>query len=96
MQVNYNRFTLQELERILDAAHTICFAFGIQFPTREEQSKLLREDEQFRAITQIIIQSFNTIRKKYIELGINPDAPDFDPDADEAARGPVEKIILEY
>lgn len=96
MQVNYNRFTLQELERILDAAHTISFAFGIQFQTREEQSKLLREDEQFRAITQIIIQSFNTIRKKYIELGINPDAPDFDPDADEAARGPVEKIILEY
>ena len=96
MQVNYNRFTLQELERILDAAHTIRFAFGIQFPTREEQSKLLREDEQFRAITQIIIQSFNTIRKKYIELGINPDAPDFDTDADEAARGPVEKIILEY
>lgn len=36
MQVNYNRFTLQELERILDAAHTISFAFGIQFPTREE------------------------------------------------------------
>ena len=92
MQVNYNRFTLQELERILEAAHTISFAFS----TREEQSKLLREDEQFRAITQIIIQSFNTIRKKYIELGINPDAPDFDPDADEAAHGPVEKIILEY
>mgnify|MGYP001100448443 CR=1 FL=1 len=94
MQVNYNRFTLQELERILEAAHTISFAFGIQFSTREEQSKLLREDEQFRAITQIIIQSFNTIRKKYID--INPDAPDFDPDADEAAHGPVEKIILEY
>ena len=96
MQIDYNRFTLQELERILDAAHTINFAFGIQFPTREEQSKLLREDEQFRAITQIIIQSFNTIRKKYIELGINPDAPDFDPDDEDAPRGPVEKIILEY
>ena len=38
MQVNYNRFTLQELERILDAAHTISFAFGTSsFPYRTDR-----------------------------------------------------------
>ena len=89
MQVNYNRFTLQELERILDAAHTISFAFGIQFPTREEQSKLLRVGEQFRAITQTLIGACSAQRQTDSALGSQPAA-------DEAARGPVEKIILEY
>ena len=47
----------------------------------KEQMALLIEDFQFRAINQIVIQSHNAIRSKYIARGIDPDAPDFVPDS---------------
>lgn len=37
MEINYNKFTKQELQVILDAARTINFAFGTQFPSHKEQ-----------------------------------------------------------
>ena len=81
MQVDYNKFTESELRVILEAARTINFAFGQQFPSVKEQMALLIEDEQFRAINQIVHQSYNAIRAKYIARGIDPDAPDFVPDS---------------
>lgn len=81
MQVDYNKFTESELRVILEAARTINFAFGTQFPSMKEQMALLIEDFQFRAINQIVIQSHNAIRSKYIARGIDPDAPDFVPDS---------------
>ena len=50
MQVDYNKFTESELRVILEAARTINFAFGQQFPSVKEQMALLIEDFQFRAI----------------------------------------------
>ena len=81
MQVDYNKFTESELQVILEAARTINFAFGQQFPSMKEQMALLIKDFQFRAINQIVVQSHNAIRSKYIARGIDPDAPDFVPDS---------------
>ena len=71
--MDYNRFTEQELKVILSAARTINFAFGLQFPSHKEQMNLLLEDEQFRAINQIVIQSHNALRAIAIKRGENPD-----------------------
>ena len=81
MQVDYNKFTESELRVILEAARTINFAFGQQFPSVKEQMALLIEDFQIRAINQIVVQSHNSLRSKYIARGIDPDAPDFVPDS---------------
>jgi hypothetical protein len=80
MEVNYNKFTEQELQVILDAARTINYAFGTQFPSHKEQLALLIEDLHFRVINQIVIQTYNALRSKYIARGIDPDASDFVPD----------------
>lgn len=80
MEINYGKFTEKELQVIIDAARTINYAFGTQFPSHSEQMALLIEDLHFRIINQIVIQSYNALRKKYIKRGINPDAPDFVPD----------------
>lgn len=80
MEIGYNKFTEQELQVILDAARTINYAFGSQFPSHNEQMALLIDDLHFRIINQIVIQSYNAIRSKYIARGIDPDAPDFRPD----------------
>ncbi len=80
MEIDYNKFTEQELQIILDAARKINFAFGIQFPSYKEQVALLIEDLHFRVINQIVIQTFNALRSKYIARGIDPDASDFRPD----------------
>ena len=80
MQIDYNKFTESELRVILEAARTINFAFGQQFPSMKEQMALLLDDMQFRAINQIVIQAHNALRSKYIARGIDPDAPDFRPD----------------
>lgn len=81
MKIDYNKFTEQELQVILDAARTINYGFGSQYPSHSEQMALLIDDEQFRAINQIVHQSYNAIRAKYIARGIDPDAPDFVPDS---------------
>ena len=73
MQVDYNKFTESELKVILEAARTISFAFGQQFPSMKEQMVLLLDDMQFRAINQIVIQSHNALRKIAIARGENPD-----------------------
>lgn len=80
MEIDYNKFTEQELQVILDAARTINYAFGTQFPSRSEQMALLIDDLHFRIINQIVIQSYNALRSKYIARGIDPDAPGFRPD----------------
>lgn len=80
MEIKYGKFTEQELQIILDAARTINYAFGTQFPSRKEQLALLIEDLHFRVINQIVIQAQNALRSKYIARGIDPDAPDFVPD----------------
>lgn len=64
LQINYNQFTDSELERIFDCARALNFIFGQQFPGLKRQLKLLEEDEQFRAINQIVIQSHNTLAKR--------------------------------
>ena len=81
MQINYNKYTESELRVILKAARAINYAFGLQFPSHKEQLALLLEDEHFRAINQIVHQTYNAIRAKYIARGIDPDAPDFVPDS---------------
>lgn len=73
MQIDYNKFTESELRVILEAARTINFAFGQQFPSMKEQMALLLDDMQFRAINQIVIQSHNALRKIAIAQGENPD-----------------------
>lgn len=73
MQIDYNKFTEPELRVILEAARTINFAFGQQFPSMKEQMALLLDDMQFRAINQIVIQSHNALRKIAIARGENPD-----------------------
>lgn len=73
MEINYNKFTEQELQVILDAARTINYAFGQQFPSMKEQMALLLDDMQFRAINQIVVQSHNALRKIAIARGENPD-----------------------
>lgn len=73
MQIDYNKFTESELKVILEAARTINFAFGQQFPSMKEQMALLLDDMQFRAINQIVVQSHNVLRKIAIARGENPD-----------------------
>lgn len=80
MQIDYNKFTEQELRVIHEAARTINFAFGQQFPGTNAQIALLIDDLHFRVINQIVIQTYNALRSKYIARGIDPDAPDFVPD----------------
>ena len=80
MEIDYNKFTEQELQIILDAARKINFAFGSQFPSHCEQMALLIDDLHFRIINQIVIQAHNALRSKYIARGIDPDALDFRPD----------------
>ena len=74
MKIDYNKFTEDELKVILNAARTINYAFGLQFPSYKEQLALLLEDEHFRAINQIIIQSCTAHRDITIKQGENPDA----------------------
>ena len=81
MKIDYNKFTEEELKVIMEAAKTINFAFGIQFPSHKEQLQLVLDDMHFRAINQIVHQTYNAIRAKYIARGIDPDAPDFVPDS---------------
>lgn len=64
LQINYNQFTNSELERIYDCARALNFIFGQQFPGHKRQMQLLQEDEQFRAINQIVIQSHNTLAQR--------------------------------
>lgn len=73
MQIDYNKFTESELKVIIEAARTINFAFGQQFPSMKEQMALLLDDMQFRAINQIVVQSHNALRKIAIARGENPD-----------------------
>ncbi len=42
--IDYNKFTEEELRLIHEAAQTISFAFGAQFPGFKRQLKLLEED----------------------------------------------------
>lgn len=44
MEIDYNKFTEQELQVILDAARTINYGFGSQYPSHSEQMALLIED----------------------------------------------------
>lgn len=80
MEINYNKFTEQELQVIFDAARTINYAFGTQFPSHKGQLALLIGDLHFSIINQIVIQTYNALRSKYIARGIDSDAPDFVPD----------------
>ena len=74
MQIDYNKFTEQELRVIHEAARTINFAFGQQFPGTNAQIALLIDDLHFRVINQIVIQSHNALRTLAIKRGENPDA----------------------
>ena len=73
MQINYNKYTESELRVILKAARAINYAFGLQFPSHKEQLALLLEDEHFRAINQIVHQSYNALRAIAWKRGENPD-----------------------
>ena len=73
MEINYNKFTERELRVILEAARTINYAFGLQFPSHKEQLALLLEDEQFRAVNQIVQQSHDALRAIAWKRGENPD-----------------------
>lgn len=74
MQINYNKFTEQELRVILKAARTINYGFGLQFPSHKEQLALLLEDEHFRAINQIVHQTHDALQAIAYKNGENPDA----------------------
>lgn len=73
MQINYNKFTEQELRVILKAARTINYGFGLQFPSHKEQLALLLEDEHFRAINQIVQQTHDALQAIACKSGENPD-----------------------
>ncbi len=73
MQINYNKFTEQELRVILKAARTINYGFGLQFPSHKEQLALLLEDEHFRAINQIVHQTHDALQSIAYKRGENPD-----------------------
>lgn len=74
MQIDYNKFTEQELQVILDAARTINFAFGQQFPGTNAQIALLIDDLHFRVINQIVIQTHNALQANAFKHSENPDA----------------------
>ena len=73
MQINYNKYTESELRVILKAARAINYAFGLQFPSHKEQLALLLEDEHFRAINQIVHQSYNALQAIAYKSGDNSD-----------------------
>lgn len=73
MQINYNKFTEQELRVILKAARTINYGFGLQFPSHKEQLALLLEDEHFRAINQIVQQTHDALQAIAYKNGENSD-----------------------
>ncbi|MGM9866324.1 MAG: hypothetical protein ACI303_00480, partial [Lepagella sp.] len=62
-----------ELRVILNAARTINYGFGLQFPSHKEQLALLLEDEHFRAINQIVHQSYNALQAIAYKSGDNSD-----------------------
>lgn len=74
MKIDYNKFTEQELQVIIEAARTINFAFGQQFPNFCDQTALLIEDLHFRSINQIIIQAHNALLGHACRRENNPDA----------------------
>ena len=73
MKIDYNKFTEGELKIIMEAARTINFAFGIQFPSHKEQLALLLDDLHFRAINQIIQQTHDALQAIVYKSGKNPD-----------------------
>ena len=73
LQINYNKYTESDLRVILKAARAINYAFGLQFPSHKEQLALLLEDEQFRAINQIVQQSHDALRAIAWKRCENPD-----------------------
>ena len=73
MKIDYNKFTEGELKIIMEAARTINFAFGIQFPSHKEQLALLLDDLHFLAINQIIHLTHNALNAKAYKRGENPD-----------------------
>ena len=73
MKIDYNKFTEQELRVILNAARTINYGFGLQFPSQKEQLQLLLDDMHFRAINQIILQTHHALRAIAWKRGENPD-----------------------
>ena len=74
MKIDYNKFTEDELKVILNAARTINYAFGLQFPSYKEQLALLLEDMHFRAINQIVHQTYDALQAIAYKRGENPDA----------------------
>ena len=74
MKIDYNKFTEDELKVILNAARTINYAFGLQFPSYKEQLALLLEDMHFRAINQIVQQTHDALQVIAYKRGENPDA----------------------
>ena len=73
MKIDHNTFTEEELNVIMEAAKTINFAFGIQFPSHKEQLQLVLDDMHFRAINQIILQTRHALRAIAWKRGENPD-----------------------
>ena len=73
MKIDYNKFTEEELKVIIKAARTINYAFGLQFPSHKEQLALLLEDEHFRAINQIVHQTYNALQAIAYKSGDNSD-----------------------
>ena len=74
MKIDYNKFTEDELKVILNAARTINYAFGLQFPSYKEQLALLLEDMHFRTINQIVQQTHDALQAIAYKRGENPDA----------------------
>ena len=74
MKIDYNKFTEDELKVIHNAARTINYGFGLQFPSHKEQLALLLEDEHFRAINQIVQQTHDALQAIAYKRGENPDA----------------------
>ena len=73
MKIDYNKFTEDELKVIHNAARTINYGFGLQFPSYKEQLALLIEDLHFRAINQIIQQTHDALQAIVYKSGKNPD-----------------------
>ena len=73
MKIDYNKFTEKEIRVILNAARTINYDFGLQFPSKKKKVALLIEDEQFRAINQIVQQSHDALRAIAWKRCENPD-----------------------
>ena len=74
MKIDYNKFTEDELKVIHNAARTINYGFGLQFPSYKEQLALLLDDLHFRAINQIVQQTHDALQAIAFTRGENPDA----------------------